>query len=313
MTTLGKCPIWGTDCTTTPSGYGSVIHSKRAGGRYVIMIDTQRQLASKRFGLKNDRERAILTTWILSRQREGDAPEVSREIIDRVQNRELKPISPVIRAEKLLRYLGETVDPGIQVSIRDLVADDEVLALTESVSEEDASLIVEWLDGRGWLSMSSSGGIVKVTLDGYQRLAELDTPNTNSHQVFVAMWFDDSTKQLRETIRQSIESVGLTPYIVDEDSFENKICDKIVVEIRRSRLVVADFTHGEDGARGSVYYEAGLAKGLGLPVVWTCRESQMKGLHFDTNHYPHLGWEDDQLTDFRGRLSDRLHLLVGGP
>ena len=83
----------------------------------------------------------------------------------------------------------------------------------------------------------------------------------------------------------------MTPYIIDEDSFEEKICDRIEVEIRRSRLLVADFTHGDDGARGSVYYEAGLAKGLGLPVVWTCRESQMDELHFDINHYPHLGWK----------------------
>ena len=53
----------------------------------------------------------------------------------------------------------------------------------------------------------------------------------------------------------------MNPYSLDEDSFEEKICDKIDVEIRRSRLLVADFTHGNDGARGSVYYEAGLAKG----------------------------------------------------
>ena len=125
------------------------------------------------------------------------------------------------------------------------------------------------------------------------------------------MWFHDSTKQLRDTIRQAVESTGLTPYIIDEDpSFENKICDKIEVEIRRSRLLVADFTHGEGGARGSVYYEAGLAKGLGLPVIWTCLKPQIKDLHFDINHYPHLDWQDGQLSDFRDRLSARLRLLV---
>ena len=103
----------------------------------------------------------------------------------------------------------------------------------------------------------------------------------------------------------------MTPYIIDEDSsYENKICDRIEVEIRRSRLLVADFSHGKDGARGSVYYEAGLAKGLGLPVIWVCRESQMKDLHFDTNHYPHLGWENDKLSSFRNSLSDRVRLLI---
>ena len=46
----------------------------------------------------------------------------------------------------------------------------------------------------------------------------------------------------------------------------DKIDDEIIGEIRRSRFLVADFTHGDKGARGSVYYEAGFAYGLGLPV-----------------------------------------------
>ena len=45
-------------------------------------------------------------------------------------------------------------------------------------------------------------------------------------------------------------------------------------------------------------------------MVWTCRESQIKHLHFDTNHYPHLGWEDEKLEEFRKRVADRLRLLV---
>ena len=187
-----------------------------------------------------------------------------------------------------------------------------MLVLTESTSKSDVELLVDYLVDRGLLQKSPKGGIVKISLDGYQRLTELDTPNTDSRQVFVAMWFNDTTRALREIVKQSIESVGMTHYIIDEDSFEDKICDKIEVEIRRSRLLVADFTHGDDGARGSVYYEAGLAKGLGLPVVWTCRESQMNKLHFDINHYPHLGWESDQLTVFQGRLSNRLRLLIAG-
>ena len=151
-----------------------------------------------------------------------------------------------------------------------------------------------------------------MTLDGYQRLAELDAPNTDSRQVFVAMWFNDDTKRLRETIKTAIEAAELESYFIDEDSSnQDKICDRIEVEIRRSRLMVADFTHGQDGARGSVYYEAGLAKGLGLPVVWTCRETQLGTLHFDTNHYPHLLWSDDGLPGFQDRLIDRLRLSVG--
>jgi len=50
-----------------------------------------------------------------------------------------------------------------------------------------------------------------------------------------------------------------------------KICDKIVSEIRKSRLLVADFTDN----RGGVYFEAGFAMGLSIPVIWMCRASDV--------------------------------------
>ncbi len=37
------------------------------------------------------------------------------------------------------------------------------------------------------------------------------------------------------------------------------------------RFMIADFT----GHRGGVYFEAGFAHGLGIPVIWTCREDQL--------------------------------------
>ena len=307
---IPKCPIWGTDCTGQEHGYATLVDSERAGGKYFIAIDLEQHLRSGTHGLK-DRDKAVLTTWIANQNRQGEVPTITEEVLRRVKNRELKPMNPYHRADLLLRFMNESDEPGQFVPVRSLAADPSVLALTESTSESDAELLVDFLITRRLLQGNTSGSMVKVSLDGYQRFTELDAPNTDSRQVFVAMWFNDTTRALRESIRQSIEAVGMTSYIIDEDSsFGNKICDKIEVEIRRSRLLVADFTHGADGARGSVYYEAGLAKGLGLPVVWTCRGSQMDDLHFDINHYPHLGWTDDGMAEFQGRLSDRLRLLV---
>ena len=62
-------------------------------------------------------------------------------------------------------------------------------------------------------------------------------------------------------IMPGIEDAGYKPYLVDEDEHIDKIDDKIIAEIRRSRFIVADFTHGEKGARGGVYFEAGFALG----------------------------------------------------
>ena len=97
----------------------------------------------------------------------------------------------------------ELASRGQTVGLRNLTADWDVLVLTESTSKRDAELLIESLVGRGLLHLSGSGTILKITLDGYQRLSELDTLNADSRQVFVAMWFHDSTNGIEEK-RQAV-------------------------------------------------------------------------------------------------------------
>ena len=115
-----------------------------------------------------------------------------------------------------------------------------------------------------------------VTIDGYSRIADRLT-NVDSSQAFVAMWFDESVDEAaRNGIELGIEDAGYRPYRIDREDYIDKIEDEVIAQIRRSRFLVADFTHGADGARGSVYYEAGFAQGLGLPVIFTCRKDALK-------------------------------------
>lgn len=86
----------------------------------------------------------------------------------------------------------------------------------------------------------------------------------------------------------------------------------MIAEIRRSRFLVADFTHGAEGARGGVYYEAGFAQGLGLPVIFTVREDMIGAVHFDTRQYPHVLWKTPG--DLRTQLTSRIAATIGyGP
>lgn len=80
----------------------------------------------------------------------------------------------------------------------------------------------------------------------------------------------------------------------------NNICDEIIAEIRRSKFLIADFT----GQRGGVYFEAGFAYGLGLPVIWTCKKDDVSNLHFDINHYNFILWEksEDLCTNLCNRI-----------
>lgn len=154
---------------------------------------------------------------------------------------------------------------------------------------------------------------VFLTARGYDFLAEYDA-NPTSQIGFCAMWFDTSVSPLWEkAIEPAIINSGYQPLRIDKKEHVNRIDDEIFADIRRSRFVIADFTHGNSGIRGGVYFEAGFAQGLGLPVIWTCRKDMLSEdkLHFDIRQYNFLEWTDEGLDDFKNRLHKRIEAILG--
>jgi nucleoside 2-deoxyribosyltransferase len=102
------------------------------------------------------------------------------------------------------------------------------------------------------------------------------------------------------SIVPALKATGYNPYKINEIQHNDKIDNLIMSEIRKSGLLIADFT----GHRGGVYFEAGFALGLGIPVIWSCRDSHINDLHFDTRQYNHIVWKD--IDDFKKQLIDRI-------
>jgi len=48
--------------------------------------------------------------------------------------------------------------------------------------------------------------------------------------------------------------------------------------------------------------------GLGIPVIWTCREDHKKNLHFDTRQYNHIFWADE--ADLFEKLGQRIEATI---
>ena len=74
--------------------------------------------------------------------------------------------------------------------------------------------------------------------------------------------------------------------------------------------MVADFT----GQRSGVYYEAGFAQGLGLPVIWLIDQQDFNSVkdNFDTRQYFYLVYETSE--DLRKRLKNKIAATIGqGP
>jgi len=126
--------------------------------------------------------------------------------------------------------------------------------------------------------------------------------------VFVAMWFDKSMDlAYEEGFEKAIASdCDLDPVRIDREYPRDKICDRILAEIRMAQIVIVDFT----GFRPGVFFEAGFAKGIGREVIWTCRADQFERLSesFDTRQYQHIKWNDP--TDLREQLRDRIKATI---
>ncbi|MEM9371500.1 MAG: hypothetical protein AAGA26_10115, partial [Pseudomonadota bacterium] len=164
---------------------------------------------------------------------------------------------------------------------------------------------------------SAKGVDVWLTFEGHAWLETLEKTNVDSDQGFVAMWFDDSLDEIyRAGFAPAIEAAGYRPLRVDYAEFAGKIDDEVIAQIRRSRFAVADLTSGAHSGevipRGSVYYEAGFAEGLGIPVLYTRREGMEEAVHFDLRQHNFIVWKD--VDDLRKRLARRISAVLGdGP
>ena len=91
------------------------------------------------------------------------------------------------------------------------------------------------------------------------------------------MWFDECLKEeaYKEGFAKGIERAGYKAKRTDDDTLHSdKLDDRVLADIRQSRIVVADFTcvtfmrnvrrqAVRACANGNVHYEAGFAHGLG--------------------------------------------------
>ncbi len=324
MSSNTTCPIWGTPATLALEKYGRYVDSPRAGGRYFIS-----GLAEVVLGNCDDRVKVRLTTWLVEQRRLGiSCPEIDTETINDAEQQRDTDVSD--RADGILRYLATRSEIlGTRIAYRILVKlsdeiqlDDlyksyfEILSHSGCVGYDDFLFLLNYLQKCGLIECSGTTNPIQkcaLTVDGYARLAELEKTYTASPRAFVAMWFDPSMDEAwKHGFDPAIRNAGYQPVRIDQQQHLNKIDDEIIAEIRRARFVVADFTQGDKGARGGVYYEAGFAHGLAIPVIFTCQKDSLDNIHFDTRQYNHIVWTEPE--ELRSSLTSRIAAVIGdGP
>lgn len=173
-------------------------------------------------------------------------------------------------------------------------------------------IIENYLMGLGYLKKGIADGRYEISLEGWRLIGEQSKSSTLSMQGFVAMPFAERFMPLYiEALHPGIHNAGYEPVRIDRHEHNNRIDDEIIAGIRRSRFVVADLSLH----RGGIYFEAGYALGLGLPVVWTVERTALDNneVHFDNRQYNFLVWEEGKYDDLARRLTNRIEATIGRP
>ncbi len=328
------CAIWRTKTLQGGAIAGKDafhFNSPRAGGEYRLS-GTAKALVDK----LDDAQKARLTSWLVDQRLAGnECPELTSSEIQRWSHAPQKRLGD--RRDSLLRTVADHI-PHLGKSMRyyesafiynldDIrsrenpywAEADHLLATTESVLIGEVETLIAFATSNGLLI--NDAGDLSLTFEGYSHLDSLQQKASASVQAFVAMWFGAEVAAAYDKgIAPAIMDAGYKPMRIDQKEHNNKIDDEIIAEIRRSKFMVADFTCGMIGRggkamaipRGGVYYEAGYAQGLGIPVIWCCRSDHIGHVHFDTRQFNHITWDSPE--DLRAKLKNRIGAVMGdGP
>lgn len=249
-------------------------------------------------------QKAILSGWIFEQNSVGSTPKLNREIVEKVISRPLPTIS-----ERIDRLLLEALKGQTRLGSVFYVREPRFIAATYSQDFQEVEFLLKVLVNDNLIEEFQPGISFQVLYDGYVEIDTLTRKNESSGKGFVAMSFDETLRDAYENgIQPGIMEAGYTPVRVDKIDHNNRIDDVIIAEIKTADFVVADFT----GHKGGVYFEAGFALGINLPVIWTCRKDDMQNLHFDIRQYNTIDWETPE--GLAIRLQHRLEASVGkGP
>lgn len=245
-----------------------------------------------------------LSGWVYDQNALGTEPEVTSNTVDFIKK---QPTLGLV--EKSNRLLLAMLKYHIEYGQNIYIEEPYLISAIHGKDKNEVQFVVRMLEDSGLLIAPGAIDLRRITPKGHIHAETISAKQVASSQGFVAMWFKEELDEVYELgFASGVRLAGYDPVRGDNVEHVNKIDDEIIVQIRRSKFVVADFT----GQRGGVYFEAGYALGLGLPVIWSCRQTEVKDLHFDVRQFNCITWNNaDELSK---KLQIRIEAVIGdGP
>ncbi len=264
-------------------------------GKFFISHNTLRMHVD---GLAEKPEKAaILSQAIRKLHGENEWVTLDQDFVKNVLENNKLP-NPAEQADNLIIWLGENLNEAGETINIELQNFQAVIGTKSPIG---VSFIIKSLWTRGILegieeeSMGTPFTLMRATLsfEGWQYYEELMRGIAESRKAFMAMQYGNPELDeiVKKYFRPAVKQTGFDLVLLnDPERQEAGLMDnRMRVEIRTSRFLIADLTDGNQGA----YWEAGFAEGLGKPVIYICSEEVFakKKTHFDTEHHFTIRWD----------------------
>ena len=157
--------------------------------------------------------------------------------------------------------------------------------------------------------------VYRLRLAGWKHRDKLLQDGHGSRHAFMAM--DFNYVDIRDFFSQHLQvAVAQTGFELRTTDHPGKTADlidnRMRVDLRTSRFVVCDLTHGNRGA----YWEAGFAEGIGRPVFYICRKDVLASTdkdtrpHFDAAHQAIVAWDPADPAPGLAELKDMIRATL---
>jgi hypothetical protein len=247
--------------------------------------------------------------------RASGEPLIGQELVRAVLKNTTLPRAAAQLNNLLLFLADELIHVGVTLTS----GPSDIRAVLGSISDQGVDWVVRQAMDMGYVEShrgddSQNFLLTKATLTmkGWMRVEELKVESANNTKAFMAMKFGDAEldRIFSDCFKPAVKRAGFDLARLDDAPRAGLIDDRLRLEIRTSRFLIADLTHANAGA----YWEAGMAEGLGKPVIYTCRQSVFDDPrtkpHFDTNHYLSILWDSDRLSLVADRLVDTIRVTL---
>ncbi|MDR0919091.1 MAG: hypothetical protein LBM93_07565 [Oscillospiraceae bacterium] len=159
----------------------------------------------------------------------------------------------------------------------------------------------------------------RLSSSGVFHTESLIFANDESNQIFIAMKFNyPESKKLRKSFINCVKVACLKgsngkfeAIILPDKEYNGGISDRIKYEIKRSKAVIVDYTYDNQ----NVYFEAGFADALGLPIIRCCDQKWAdkvggleKAIRFDERHNNLITWKSYK--ELQQKIEDRIRNVL---